>query len=165
MPEPGQHELLDTGRFERDPVTSGEDERDRIGVQAPSRKQERLAGRRVQPMRVVDQHEQHPLISCRRKQRERCSAEGKAVGWTRRSKCECTPNQLLLRLGQLGQMTQQRSKHVRKTSERQLESVSTPAVSTTIVARGCSRAASSSTVLPMPGSPRIARAPPRPAAA
>jgi hypothetical protein len=121
--EPGKHELLDAGPFERHllPVTRGEDQRYRIVVQPSGCEHERITRRRVQPMGVVDQYEQHLLAGPGRQQRERRGAEGKTVDRAARPESECTPNELLLRLGQLVQTTEQRTKHIGEACEGQLE--------------------------------------------
>jgi hypothetical protein len=123
MFEPGKHELLDAGRFERHllPVTRGEDQRDRIVVQPSGREHERVPRRRVQPVGVVDQYEEHLLAGPGRQQRERRGAERKTVDRAARPESEGTPNELLLRLGHLVQMTEQRTKHIGEAGERQLK--------------------------------------------
>ena len=103
MSEAGKRERHDAARFEWHllAVARGEDQCDRIRAHASGREQERVAGRGVQPVGVIDQHEQQSLTGRCRKQRERRRAHCKTVDRTRLTERKRGPHQLLLGLGQL----------------------------------------------------------------
>ena len=81
-------------------VTYRRDQRDLLGLKPPSHKRQDLAGRIVEPLNVVENHQQGPVGRSLRHQFERAQADQEHVGTAARADPECTEQRIALALGQ-----------------------------------------------------------------
>ncbi len=66
-----------------------EDDRDRVGFQATSGEEQRVARGGVEPLGVVDEHQQGRLLGGRRDQAEHGGADREAIAGSCGGKCQC----------------------------------------------------------------------------
>ena len=74
------------------PVADGDDHYYRVGDEPPDREQQRVGGRAVEPVSVVDERGHRRVLRVRRQQAERGRTDGEAVPRRRRAQGEHWPN-------------------------------------------------------------------------
>ena len=79
--EPAQHELVDAARLEalRAALARAEQHHDALGVQPPGGEQQRVGGRRVEPLRIIDQAQHRAPIGELGDQRQARGRDQEAV--------------------------------------------------------------------------------------
>jgi hypothetical protein len=119
--ESADDELVDAGRLEhaRIPVTSGKEHRQWIGFEPARDEDECIRGRRVEPMRIVDDAEQWLLLAGRGQKAERAGAD-EETAIQRWSEPERAAQRCRLSLRDLVDEVDDRAEELVKTGERQL---------------------------------------------
>ncbi len=115
-------QLLEPGRLDLAPVAlaDSEDERHRIGLEPAGSKEQRVAGRCVEPVRVVDEDEQRRLLGGGREQAERRGADREAVACCRWGERERSAERGGLGLRDRGQHVQDRPRDLEQPGEGEL---------------------------------------------
>ena len=131
-------------------------DRDRIGHQPAEREQQRLGARAVEPVGVVDEHRDRAVLGVGGEQAERGRADREPLlgrAWPQRQRALERDR---LRLRDLVEHHQRRAQQLEQRRERDLGLGLDPARAQHPHPAGRSAAWSSSTVLPIPGSPTSA---------
>jgi hypothetical protein len=103
-----------------DRLAHDEDERDRLGPEAPGHEAEHLCRRPIEPVGIVDQTEQRQVGGGLGQQAERRHADQEPVGWGAVAQAERGPQRVTLRGRQALEVIEQRDAQLLEACERQL---------------------------------------------
>jgi hypothetical protein len=160
MPQGLDVELCQTGeRLAR--LSCREHERDLLRQQAASHERKHLRRSAIQPLRVIDDGQQRPLLGCLRQQAEDRQSDEERIRSRSGTESERDAKRVTLRLREMLRELKERAQLLGR-GVRSSISDSTPNVRANRNSRPASIAYSSSAVLPTPGSPRTTNTPPCP---
>ena len=101
-------------------LTHREDHGDRLRQQAPCDERQRLRGDSIEPLRVIHEAEQRPLLRHIREQAENREADQKAIRRRARTQPECRAERIALRSGKTLQSIEEWRTQLMQSRERKL---------------------------------------------
>ena len=101
-------------------LANREHDRDRLGQQPPRDERERLRGHAIEPLRVVDEAHQRPVLGCVRQQAEDSQPDQESIGRLALDQPERGPQRVGLRARESLQPVEQRGAELVQAGEREL---------------------------------------------